>query len=90
MSPNGTILASIVERQQLIVGYGQNICEGTVTRTRVARNRVEKSVIDFVLLSRDLVENLVSLKVDEKREHVLKKVNKTKKGFKVVQSSICL
>ena len=86
ISSNGTILALIVERQQLIVGNGQSICQGTITRTRVARNRIEKSVIDIILCSMDLMESLLSIKVDEKREHVLTKVNKTKKGTKVVES----
>ena len=86
MSPNGTILASIVERQHLIVANGYIICEGTITRTRAVKNRVEKSVIDIVLCSKDLLENLGSLKIDEKREHVLTEINKTKKGLNIVES----
>ena len=35
MSPNGLILAKIVERQMLIVGNGLNICKGTISRKRV-------------------------------------------------------
>ena len=86
ISPNGLILAAIVERQQIIVGNGTSICQGTITRTRVTKNRTEKSVIDLVMFSSDLNRNLVSLKVDEKRVHVLTKVTKTKKGPKVKES----
>ena len=38
------------------------------------------------MFSSDFHKNLVSLKVDEKREHVLTKVTKTKKGPKVKES----
>jgi exonuclease III len=86
MSPNGAILASLVERQQLIVGNGRSICQGTITRIRNTRNRTEKSVIDLVLFSSDLNKNLVTIKIDEKREHVLTKVVKTKKGPKLQES----
>ena len=86
ISPNGTMLASIVERQHLLVGNGQNICTGTITRTRTARNRIENSVIDIVLFSKDLMTNLVSLKIDENRDHVLTKVTNTKNGPKLKES----
>ena len=86
ISPNGTILAAIVERQGIVVGNGTSICQGTITRTRATRNRTENSVIDLLMFSSDLKENLVSLKVDEKREHVLSKVIKTKKGPKIQES----
>ena len=67
MSPNGAILAEIVERQDIVVGNGTSICQGTITRTRVTKNRTEKSAIDLLMFSNDLNKNLVSLKVDEKR-----------------------
>ena len=86
ISPNGIILATIVERQQIVVGNGTSICQGTITRTRATRDRTEKSAIDLVMFSSDLKNNLVSLKIDEKREHVLSKVIKTKKGPKFQES----
>ena len=86
ISPNGGILASIVEPQLVEVGNGSNICSGTITRTRVAKNRTEQSMIDLILFSKDMIENLVSIKIDENRKHVLSKVNNTKKGPKVQES----
>ena len=86
ISPNGTILATIVERQGIVVGNGTNICQGTITRTRVTRDRTEKSAIDLLMYSSDLHRNLVSLIVDEKRKHVISKVIKTKKGPKLQES----
>ena len=54
ISPNGTILATIVDRQGLIVGNGTNICQGTITRTRTTRNRAENSITNLLMYSSDL------------------------------------
>ena len=86
ISPNGQILAQIVERQYLVVGNGASICKGTITRRRVTRNRTEQSVIDVVLFSADMFDSLVSIEVDEARKYVLTKVVNTKKGPKVQES----
>ena len=56
MSPNGAILASIVERQHLVVVNGSSICQGVITQRRVTKNRTEESAIDVVLVSRDMAE----------------------------------
>ena len=86
MSPNGAILASIVERQNLVVVNGSSICQGVITRRRVTKNRTEESAIDVVLVSKDMAETLVKMEIDEARKYVLTKVTKTKKGFKVQDS----
>ena len=86
MSPNGAILASIVERQNLIVVNGSTKCNGTITRRRVTKNRVEESAIDLVLISCDMMESLVEMKIDEGRKHVLTKMTKTKTGVKIKES----
>ena len=86
MSPNGAILASIVERQNLVVVNGSSICQGVITRRRVTKNRTEESAIDVVLVSKDMAETLVKMEIDEARKYVLTKVTKTKKGYKVQES----
>ena len=40
----------------------------------------EASVIDFVIISNDLVDSIDSLLIDEERNHVLLKFMKTKRG----------
>ena len=47
---------------------------------------MEESIIDFVLMSDDLLEHCESLLIDEKRDHILTKIIKTKKGVKKVVS----
>ena len=86
ISPNGLILASVVERQQLAVANGNIKCKGTITRKRTTKKRVEQSVIDIVLLSKDMEETLVEMEIDEDRKFVLTKVAKTKNGVKVHHS----
>ena len=82
-SPNGKVLAGIINRHGLIVGNGVGRkCEGLITRKRETVNSVEESVIDHVVFSEDLENDLESIKIDEERNHVLTKLVKTKKGTK--------
>ena len=65
-SPNGRILAGIIDRHGLILANGlEDICSGTITRSRVTVEGVEKSIIDHVIISEDLRNDLESLKIDE-------------------------
>ena len=86
ITPNGKLLAGIVERQHLIIANGSTKCKGAITRKRVLKNNTEESSIDIVLFSEDLKDFFVSMEIDEERKHVLKKVKKTKKGLKVKHS----
>ena len=54
-SGNGKILAGILERHAMIVINGvTNKCTGTITRQRTTTDGIEKSVIDYIIVSRDL------------------------------------
>ena len=86
MSPNGSILAGIIERHNLTVANGSDKCKGIITRKRITKERTETSVIDFVLLSNDMKEQFNTMHVNEARKHVLTKFRKTKRGFKVPES----
>ena len=85
-SENGKLLANIINRQNLIVANGLMTCEGTITRKRVTTTRTEESAISFVLVSEDMVNSIVSVKIDESREHVLTRLTKTKTGHEKVES----
>jgi hypothetical protein len=86
MSPNGALLAGIIERQNLIVGNGSAKCQGTITRRRNTKHSSEQSVIDIVLFSSDIHKNMLSMHIDEERKHVLTSIRKSKKGVKVKES----
>ena len=86
MTPNGSLLGGIIERQNLIVGNGSDKCQGVITRKRVTKNRTEQSVIDIILFSSHLSKHFVSMHIDEEKKHVLTRCSKTKKGIKVKES----
>ena len=71
-SENGKILAEIIERNALTVVNGMDqIASGLITRERHTLNGIEKSVIDFVIVTNDLVSDVESIMIDDKRNHVL-------------------
>ena len=86
MSNNGKLLNDIIERQDLVVLNALEICKGTITRERNFENKSEKSVIDYILVSRDLVQFVTEIKIDEEKEHVLARYVKSKYGTKVIVS----
>ena len=59
----------------------QEKCHGVITRARSTKDgKIERSVIDIVLVSPDLENDLVSIKIDEKRINVLTKITTNKRG----------
>ena len=85
-SPNGTLLANIIERHALIVANGSTKCSGRITRKRITKKRTEESCIDVMLFSSDMNDSFESLLIDEDRKHVLTKIGKTTKGTIVKES----
>ena len=53
---------------------------GLITRQRTTKDGTEQSVIDFVIMSSDLIEHLEYVHVDDKWVHVLTKFWKSKNG----------
>ena len=80
-SPNGQILAGILERHRLVVVNGlKTKCKGSITRKRVTVNSVEQSIIDFVIVSDDIADLLENLLIDEDQNFALVGFIKTKTG----------
>ena len=87
ISDNGKIMEGVLARHALTVANGlEGKAKGVITRKRTTTERVEQSAIDLVCLSRDLVEETKSVLIDEDKNYVLEKIEKTKKGVKVTQS----
>ena len=64
-SGNGKVLAEIIVRHGLIIANGlQNKCVGAITRKRVTKESTEESIIDHVLVSEDLENDLKSVTID--------------------------
>ena len=80
MSSTGLILAGIIERHAFIVANGvQAKSKGVITTKRSTLVKTEKSVIDIVLISGDMLYLLVSIKIDEERNNVLTSISNSKK-----------
>ena len=78
-SPNGAVLADIIDRNALIVANSlETKCSGVITRRRTTEGRVEESVIDYVIISADLLDDIEELIIDEKKEHALTKLTHSK------------
>ena len=67
MSNNGARLNDIVEKYNLAVLNALEICSGTFTWVK---NKIplEKSALDYVITSQDLVTSVNSLKIDEAKQ----------------------
>ena len=86
-SPNGNILSGILKRHALfVVNTLKGKSKGVITRRRTTVVGEEKSTIDFVILSGDLLEHVDSVRTDEEQTNCLAKFVKTKGGAKVVKS----
>ena len=85
-SDNGKILAAIIARHGLVIGNSMKQCQGLITRKRVTKNATEESIIDFVIFSDDLKNEVESIVIDDERKHVLTRLTKTKKGVVKVES----
>ena len=81
ISENGKLLLDILERQNLTVVNSLDVCDGTITRERKTKSRIEKSVIDYVIVCSKMKEFVKSMKIDEDRFHVLTKYA-SKKGLR--------
>ena len=74
MSPNMTIVNSLTE------------CKGVITRERTAGGKIEKSVIDYIVICDGMREYLKEMFIDDERAHVLTKY--TKKGKTISDHNI--
>ena len=86
MSPNGDLLAGIIERHNLIVANGTAKSKGAITRRKRTKTRTEESIIDIVAFSHYMVKHFMAFEVDEAKKHVLTKITKTKRGTKKKES----
>ena len=78
-SENGKLLLELLEQHpNLTLLNKTNLCEGTITRSRTANNMLEESVIDFVMISDDLIPLVQSMLIYEDRKHSLTRFRKLK------------
>ena len=64
MSANGKLLCDIIDKYNLCVVNARRLCKGVFTRVN-NENSGKKSVLDYVIVSSNLSDNIVSMAIDE-------------------------
>ena len=75
MTENGRLLVDILGRQNLTI---VNKMEGTITRERITKDRIERSVIDYVIICCKMIKFVKSMLIDEKGFMCLKSMQARK------------
>ena len=86
MSANGQILFDIIKRQNLFLVNSSELCNGIITRERETVIGVERSVIDYILVSELIKPLIIEMNIDEERVKTLTKFA-SKKGHKKIKTS---
>ena len=79
LSRNGRYLFDLIKRNGLFVANSSSKCQGIITRERKTINGIERSIIDYIIVSDGLKFLLKQMTVDESRHKVLTKYG-SKKG----------
>ena len=79
-SQNGKFLMKVVHENSLIIVNTLDICEGLITRKRKVLERIEESIIDYILVCPQFLSFVKKMYIDEKRIYSLGSYHKTGKG----------
>ena len=72
-SENGSLMMEMLARQNLHLVNESGLCKGLITRQRTAAGRIEKSILDYVVVSEELYTQLEEMIIDDERIHALTK-----------------
>ena len=76
-SPNGKVLEGVINQNGLVVVNSlKQKCSGVITRRRTTIDGTEESVIDFLIVSLDLISDIKELVIDETKQYALSKIVK--------------
>ena len=81
MSKSGKILFSLFQKYNLCLLNSSDICQGTFTRIHECNKRIETSVLDYVFVSDDLQQHVVSMVIDEEKQFTPWRKLKASKRF---------
>ena len=85
-SENGHLLLDMVQRQSLKILNCSPKCEGVISRQRETVDRVEQSVIDYVVTCEEMSSYLQNMMIDDQRKYVLTKFSKQNGRGKNIES----
>ena len=85
-SENGKLLLNLVERENMSILNCSPLCKGSITRQRVTKKHVEKSILDYMITCDKLNKFLEVMVIDEAQTFSLMKYASTKGIRKIVKS----
>ena len=80
------LIGDSLSTKLIVVNILEKKVKGLITRGRVTIDGTKESIIDFVIVSSDLVEDADGLLIDEEKEPALSKLVRGKLKTKVIQS----
>jgi hypothetical protein len=86
ISENGKLLVSLIERQNLRLQNISPVCKGAITRMRITKHGVEKSILDFIITCDKLSDAIEEMFIDEDQTFSLMKYATTKGNQKIIKS----
>ena len=86
MSANGRLLVDLISRENLVLVNSSAVCSGVITRHRVTQEKVEKSILDSLIVCDKLEQYLEMMIIDEERNFPLTKYASKKGSKRIVQS----
>ena len=89
-SSNGKLLKEVIDDYELEVANFHEKTIGKWTRIQPRKDgSVEKSILDYILLEKDVYQKVASMHVDEEKFYCPYRQKKTKKGTNIVFSDHC-
>ena len=64
---NGKLMADFLERNQLTVVNGLELCKGSFTRIQKQKGTCEKSILDFFVVCERIISNVTDMIIDEEK-----------------------
>ena len=86
MSKSGKMLFSLFQKYNLCLLNSSDICQGTFTRILQCNKRIETSLLDYVFVSDDLQQHVVSMVTDEQKQFTsLRKLKASKSSGELMK-----
>ena len=81
MSKNSELLFDMFNNYNMKLLNSSKFCNGTFTRIHKYKQKIEKSVLDYVFVSSDLEKRFISMHIDESKDFNLWRKLKSSKRF---------
>ena len=66
---NGKYLVDLVDRNSLVLCNATDKCQGLITRRRITQNKIEESIIDYLIVCENMFSFLESMIIDQSNIH---------------------